>query len=55
MLRPGRRLHRAAHPALGVGRPISADLVGYLFFVLFFVLLPFSFFLFSVFFFPFSF
>jgi hypothetical protein len=57
MLRPGQRLHRAAHPTRGVGQPISADLVGYLFFVLFlffflfsFLCFLFSFFLFSLFF-----
>jgi hypothetical protein len=48
MLRPGRRLHRAAHPARGVGRPINADLVGSLLFlfVLFFFVSLFSFSLF---------
>jgi hypothetical protein len=54
MLRPGRSLYRAAHPARGVGRSISADLVGYLFsFFFFFFLFPslfsFSLFLFSLF------
>jgi hypothetical protein len=55
LIRRGERSHPGGAcitphiPAHGVGRPISADLVGYLFFVLFsfFVLFPFSLFLFS--------